>query len=142
MIKDENTSLSKNQLIEDVKELEIEEKSVPESLERDLKRASQGLDQEKMLEDAAENVADKVIKDGTTSLMDERVFKIEEFKHRGFFVRLFTKNDIFFGDAVSIFDHVLAGNKILFNTNGHKSLLKCGQTLVNLVNAFHRKRKQ
>lgn len=138
MIKDENKSLSKKQLIEDVKELEIEGKSVPVSLENDLKRATQGMDQDKMVDEAAESVLERVKNTGTSSLDEDRVILCEAFNHRGFLVRLFFKNNLFFGDATANIG--LVGTQIRFDAKDYDTLLKCGQHLVDLINTFHKRR--
>lgn len=139
MIKDANTSLSKNQIIEDVNALEVEAKPVPESLERDLKRAAQGLDDDKQIDDAIESVTDRVNRTGTSSLPEERVKIFDAFQHRGFFIQVFGLGDNHYGWAREI-SPLLIDRRIEFEAKGYATPFGCGQFLVNLVNTYRNRR--
>lgn len=129
----------RNQLIEDVNELEIEQKPVPESLERDLKRASQGLDDDKIIDEALESIADRIEKTGTSSLPEERVSQLDGFNHRGFFIQVFGLNGNFYGWAKETHPLII-DNRITFEALDMPSAFGCGQRLVNLVNTYHKRR--
>ena len=139
LIKDENTDLSKNQLIEDVNALEVEKQPVPESLERDLKRATQGLDDDKLIDEAIDSVTDRVNRTGTSSFEDEKVRQFDAFTHRGFFIQVFGLGNSYYGWAKEV-QPLLIDRRIEFEAKDHNTAFTCGQFLVNIVNTFRNRR--
>lgn len=139
MIKDENKSLSKKQLLDDVRDLELENKPTPESLAGDLKRAAQGLSSEKQIDEALDNILDQVKRTGTTSLPEDRVIQLDAFQYRGFFIQVFQFQGVHFGWARFVHP-LIAGTKIEFEAKGYRTAHSCGQFLVNLINTFHKRR--
>lgn len=138
-IKDENKSLSKKQLLDDVRDLELENKPTPDSLANDLKRAAQGLNSEKQIDTALDNILDQVKRTGTTLLPEEQVQQLDAFQYRGFFIQVFRFQDMHFGWARFVHP-LIAGTKIEFEANDFPSAFSCGKYLVNLVNTYHKKR--
>ena len=139
MIKDENKSLSKKQLLDDIRDLEIENKPTPESLQNDLKRAAQGLDSEKQIDDALDNILDQVKRTGTSTLPEDRIIQLDAFQYRGFFIQVFQFQGVHFGWARFVHP-LIAGTKIEFEAKDYPTAFGCGQFLVNLVNTFHKRR--
>ena len=139
MIKDENTSISKKQVIEDVNALEEENKPVPESLERDLKRASQGLTDDKLIDDAIDSVTDRVNRTGSSSFEDEKVKVFDAFTHRGFFIQVFGLGSSYYGWAREV-QPLLINRRIEFEAKDHNTPFGCGQFLVNIVNTYRNRR--
>lgn len=139
MIKDENVSISKKQVIEDVNALEVEQKPVPESLERDLKRATQGMSDDKLIDDAIESVTDRVNRTGTSSLPEEKVKQFDAFAHRGFFIQVFGLGNSYYGWAREV-SPIILDRRIEFEAKGHNTPFGAGQFLVNLVNTYRNRR--
>lgn len=140
MIKDENKSLSKKQLLDDVRDLELENKPTPESLQGDLKRAAQGLDSEKQIDNALDGILDQVSRTGTSLTDAEKVTQLDAFQHRGFFIQVFKFEGAHFGWA-RLVHPLITGTKIEFEAKDHPTAFGCGQQLVRLVNTFHKRRR-
>lgn len=140
MIKDENKSISKKQLLDDVRDLELENKPTPESLQGDLKRAAQGLDSEKQIDNALDGILDQVSRTGTSLTDEEKVTQLDAFQYRGFFIQVFKFQGAYFGWAREVHP-LITSTTIEFEAKDYPTAFSCGQQLVRLVNIL-RKRKR